>query len=406
MKAKINVNLRAGVNFSELARNSSRYVQRQARDNGSQKSSISPQKSRDRKSSSKRASKSPNWMKPSPVEDTSISDIGAKKSFSDFSANGDKDFHEKGTKNVISETKTEDTNISASKVDAQIERALRLHNQRIKDQKDQLKVDSISLFSKEKSQHAAPSRLSNFVPSEISKINLRKEESEYAISEEGLSQFGHKSEYHNHQELSFKDENFESKKEDLNMSSPLKTPKKVSQNPYSGGQILQNDFIPPGDDSEDLKCLPYDLDLTKSKEKYEKLTDHSKTGQSPNIQFSTHTPLKSSLQHQIEAISPLNTKDGEKSPCGENITNPENCEKLESISKFQSCQGPEPRAQLSTKISKFYYQQQLDFSSNTEAYNLGKLTKNFLIGWPNILKYMFMFICFAFVNLDCKFIII
>lgn len=290
---RFNVKLNSGANFSSLARNGSRFLHKQTSEVADNISEGSLARSKDRKSSQKKRNMSPNWMNPGRSGKSAARSMSSQSSRRSKSRIG-KISKNPGGKSVnsksIKDGKTEDTctSFSKNKVDAQIERALRLHNNRIKDEKDQIQMDSISLFSKERSVNPTPST-NNMFKSDLTNINFPKDESDFGSFIPPQDDDEMRSQNIRYNELSFKDEQFGSAKVDLNKSSPVKDPRGnlgISQEGIEGvilhEEVSNNEFISVDGDFQELNCEQYELNLEENKSTYERMTDFSKSKKSPN----------------------------------------------------------------------------------------------------------------------------
>lgn len=353
--------MKSGINFSTLARNASKFYNTKVIGIDNVSPEVSPIKTS--KTSFSKKTPSPKWMQPS--------EKGNKKSNYESSGTNlrKKQACEKGDR--LASVKTEDTHMTLSNIDSQIEQALRLQGLKNQEQKDFSKTDSISLFSRNHLNNNMESNESKPFSVDTCTINQdfmnRSRESPLKKECQSIENI-----------FAFKNETFDNKDE-LNRSSPIKEPQRVfsSRSLDYDDEITYNcdnnkDLISVHDQYQLMKPEVFNLDLVESRSKFDKMRNFSERPinehivVNTNVRTSLHSQLDSGTNSRSNSIQKLR-KSMEDLPL-----------MLSSSKKNSEIKFTESRDQLSDRVSKFYFQKQTGFASENEAFDLGK-DKNFII---------------------------
>lgn len=351
----------SGINFSTLARNASKFYNTRVIGIDNVSPEVSPIKTSMNSFSKK--TPSPKWMQ--------TSEKGYKKSNYESSRTGLQP--KKGSEKVnrLESVKTEDTHITLSNIDSQIEQALKLQSLKNQEQRDFSNTDSISLFSRNHLDNHMESNESRPFSADICTINQdfgnRSRESPL------------KKEYQSIENIfAFKNETFDNK-EELNRSSPIKEPQRVfsSRSLDYDDEITYNcennqDLISVHDQYQMMKPEIFNLDMVESRSKFDRMRDFS--AKSPNEHIVVNTNVRTSLHSQLDSKT--------NSRCSSIQKLQKSMEDLplmlSSSKKNSEIKFTESRDQLSDRVSKFYFQKQTGFASENEAFDLGK-RKDFII---------------------------
>ena len=132
--------MKSSINFSTLARNASKFYNTKIIGIDNASLEVSPIKTS--KNSFSKKTPSPKWMKPNKKVDKKSKDgkLGAGDS------SEEPQILDKGYKQ--GSAKTEDTNITLSKIDSQIDQAIKLQTLKSNEKRKSYKMESISLFSR------------------------------------------------------------------------------------------------------------------------------------------------------------------------------------------------------------------------------------------------------------------
>jgi hypothetical protein len=349
--------MKSGINFSTLARNASKFYNTKIIGIDNASLEVSPIKTS--KNSFSKKTPSPKWMKPNEKVDKKSKDgkLGAG------SSSGKPQILDKCYKQ--GSAKTEDTNITLSNIDSKIDQALKLQTFKSHEQREYSKMESISLFSR--------NHLDNNMASDESKPFSADVDT---INQEWMNQSHEsplKKEYQSVVNIfAFKNETFDNGG-GLNRSSPIKEPLKVLSNKNinmndSITLSIENkqDIISIHDDYQMIVPEPFNLNLTESRSKFDRMRDFKSGPVNENIVANIN--LKTSLQSQHESKTNSRTSSIEKSHASiEGLPL-----MLSSAKKCNKLKFTESRDQLSDKVSKFYFQKQTGFALENEGFNLGK----------------------------------
>ncbi|CAI2387344.1 unnamed protein product [Moneuplotes crassus] len=320
---KVNILLSPGVNFSSLARNGSRYLKRQPSEGAEYISDTSPVRSQERKSSPRKINRSPQWLE----QRASALRPSSSNSLNRSNSKAGKD---------VSQKPLQGQTIIGTKIE------------------DNREVDKVS-------QVVPLKPITKF-----ENKDFREHDSDLPPAEGETMKY----EKNHFTELSFKDDHFGSAKQDLNQSSPLKIPRRNLDKEDGEfhkeaihSKCSNDEFISVEGDFQELHSQPYGLDLQKSKEDQERMTDFSKEKRSPNQHFRSNTNLRSSLNHQMsERVLNYDLKG--------TLSRASSIDKMKSCGNDSDIKFTEKRDELSDRVSKYYFQKNSNFSDNVEAYDI------------------------------------
>ena len=342
--------------------------------------------------------KSPKWLSPTEIK----SNNSIEKSDSEYVCKKENKRHIKSisskyekycTKNNWNNNATENTKISISKEEIQNESNLKF----LKCQLEKQIVENLECFDEmtfiSRNENEIPNKTSNkshpFSANvqTISLYNTQYENTDYFGSGPNSNENEWNSDDNELAVFGFKNEDLQIKK--LNKSSPNKNylsdidtgSEEIKQDRVIQENKGKSELISIYDNFHVLNNQPFDIDLEKSKEKFNRLRDFSSKSKeksfSPviikmNVKSSLSNQLESSLTRETKTLKSIENFGSRSSSIDKGcLKSLENLPLLLSSNKKSSkIKTTESRYNLSDRISKFYFQKQTSFANENEAFDL------------------------------------